>query len=229
MPDHGQAARAVTFLAAAKRWCCRKSGATASGRRGRCASSATTATSSRSGSRAAPGGRRPIDVPGGEWDGDRGPRLAECAATGRWFHRELEWQVDTLQLLRAGDWHSLWASWLPGFEPWGWYVNLQEPFRRSELGFRDDGPRIGRDRRGRPQLALEGRGRARDLRRERRLRPRAAAAPARRRAPRREEGRAERAALQRALARLASGPGLEAPRAGRAAGIASGGSVPAWR
>ena len=76
----------------------------------------------------------PIDVRGGEWDGDRGPRLAECAATGRWFHRELEWQVDTLQLLRAGDWHSLWASWLPGFKPWGWYVNLQEPFRRSELG-----------------------------------------------------------------------------------------------
>jgi protein associated with RNAse G/E len=22
----------------------------------------------------------------------------------------------------------------PGFEPWGWYVNLQEPFRRSGFG-----------------------------------------------------------------------------------------------
>jgi hypothetical protein len=51
------------------------------------------------------------------------------------FHRELEWETDRLQLLRAGDWHALWVSWLPGHEPWGCYVNLQEPFRRSALGF----------------------------------------------------------------------------------------------
>jgi hypothetical protein len=77
----------------------------------------------------------PIDVPGGEWHGDRGPRLARCAATGRWVHRELVWQIDTLQLLRAGEWHAVWISWLPDFEPWGWYVNLQQPFRRSGFGF----------------------------------------------------------------------------------------------
>ena len=37
--------------------------------------------------------------------------------------------------MRTGDWHSLWVSWLPGFQPWGWYVNLQQPFRRSAFGF----------------------------------------------------------------------------------------------
>ena len=79
--------------------------------------------------------RAPIDVPGGDWHGDRGPRLAECAASGHWHHRELVWEIDTLQLLRAGDWHAVWVSWRPGFEPWGWYVNLQQPFRRSKLGF----------------------------------------------------------------------------------------------
>ncbi len=43
--------------------------------------------------------------------------------------------MDTLVLLREGDWHALWVSWLPSGEHWGWYVNLQLPFRRTELGF----------------------------------------------------------------------------------------------
>ena len=77
----------------------------------------------------------PIDDPAREFDGDRGDRLAACAATGRWQHRELEWDVDTLVLMRAGDSHAIWVSWLASGEHWGWYVNLQEPFRRSEIGF----------------------------------------------------------------------------------------------
>jgi uncharacterized protein DUF402 len=77
----------------------------------------------------------PIDDPAREWDGDRGERLAGCAERGDWVFRELEWDVDTLMLMREGDWHGVWISWLPGFEAWDWYVNLQEPYRRTRLGF----------------------------------------------------------------------------------------------
>ena len=66
---------------------------------------------------------------------DRGERLADCALSGRWVFRDVEWDVDTLVLLREGPWHALWVSWLPSGEQWGWYVNLQRPFRRTELGF----------------------------------------------------------------------------------------------
>jgi len=37
--------------------------------------------------------------------------------------------------MRAGEWHALWTSWRPDGTHWGWYVNLQEPFRRTERGF----------------------------------------------------------------------------------------------
>jgi hypothetical protein len=79
--------------------------------------------------------RAPIDDPSREWDGDRGERLAECAASGCWTHRELVWDVDTLQLAEPGAWHAVWVSWLPDGEPYGWYVNLQRPLRRTQLGF----------------------------------------------------------------------------------------------
>lgn len=69
------------------------------------------------------------------WHEGRGGRLAECAAGGKWVFRDGEWDVDTLSLMRAGDWHALWVSWLRSGEHWGWYVNLQRPFRRTELGF----------------------------------------------------------------------------------------------
>lgn len=77
----------------------------------------------------------PIDDPAREWNGDRGERLADCALRGEWVHRELEWDVDTLSLMRPRAWHALWVSWLPSGEHWGWYVNLQRPFRRTALGF----------------------------------------------------------------------------------------------
>ena len=41
-----------------------------------------------------------------------------------------------LQLQRPGEMHAVWVFWTgPGREHAGWYVNLQEPFRRSSLGF----------------------------------------------------------------------------------------------
>jgi hypothetical protein len=79
--------------------------------------------------------RAPTSRPARPWNGNRGQRLAECAARGDWVFRDAEWDVDTLSLMRADDWHALWVSWLPSAEHLGWYVNLQEPFRRSRLGF----------------------------------------------------------------------------------------------
>jgi hypothetical protein len=66
---------------------------------------------------------------------NRGERLSTCAALGDWVFRDLEWDVSTLWLMREGDWHALWVSWHNGGEPLGWYVNLQEPFRRTRRGF----------------------------------------------------------------------------------------------
>lgn len=79
--------------------------------------------------------KAPTTPPGRAREEDRGERLAQCALHGDWIFRDAEWDVDTLVLLRAGDWHAVWVSWLPGGEHWGWYVNLQLPFRRTELGF----------------------------------------------------------------------------------------------
>lgn len=79
--------------------------------------------------------KAPTTPPTRERNGDRGVRLAECAALGDWVFRDLEWDVSILSLMREGDWHALWVSWLPSGEHWGWYVNLQKPYRRTALGF----------------------------------------------------------------------------------------------
>jgi hypothetical protein len=81
------------------------------------------------------GWKAPTTPPGRPREDDRGERLAECAARGDWVFRDADWDVDTLVLLREGAWHALWVSWLPSGEHWGWYVNLQLPFRRTKQGF----------------------------------------------------------------------------------------------
>jgi hypothetical protein len=64
----------------------------------------------------------------------RGERLAGCLARGEWDLVDSAWDVSTLWLLRPSDWHSVWVSYLPSWEQWGWYVNFQEPSRRTERG-----------------------------------------------------------------------------------------------
>jgi hypothetical protein len=66
----------------------------------------------------------------------RAERFVTSLRLGDWVFVEREWDVDTLQLLRPGDWHAVWVSWLPDGTHWGWYVNLQRPFERTSLGFR---------------------------------------------------------------------------------------------
>ncbi len=41
--------------------------------------------------------------------------------------------MNTLVLMREDDWHALWVSWLDDGAQWGWYVNLQQPYRRTAL------------------------------------------------------------------------------------------------
>lgn len=64
----------------------------------------------------------------------RGERLARCLARGDWLFTDSLWDVSTLWLLREGDWHAVWLSFLDGGEHWGWYINFQEPYRRTERG-----------------------------------------------------------------------------------------------
>jgi hypothetical protein len=79
--------------------------------------------------------RAPTNDPARAWHEDRGERLAACAASGEWSFRDGEWDVSTLWFMRERDWHAVWVSWLPDGTHWGWYVNLQTPYRRTALGF----------------------------------------------------------------------------------------------
>jgi hypothetical protein len=79
--------------------------------------------------------KAPTTPPTRAREASRGERLATCAALADWVFVDAVWDVSTLALMREGDWHALWVSWLDGARPWGWYVNLQKPYRRTEHGF----------------------------------------------------------------------------------------------
>ena len=65
----------------------------------------------------------------------RAVRLARCLTLGDWMFENAEWDVSTLTLMRAGDWHAVWVSWLEDGSHCGWYVNLQKPYLRTAKGF----------------------------------------------------------------------------------------------
>lgn len=48
-----------------------------------------------------------------------------------WVLGDFTWDVATLVLARAGDWHAVWVSWRESGEDWGWYVNFQRPFHQT--------------------------------------------------------------------------------------------------
>jgi len=60
--------------------------------------------------------------------------LAVCLETDTWALEDAAWDVSTLWLQRDADWHSTWVSFLESGEQWGWYVNFQEPSRRTARG-----------------------------------------------------------------------------------------------
>jgi Protein of unknown function (DUF402) len=79
--------------------------------------------------------KAPTTPPTRTREGTRGERLARCAALCDWVFVDAVWDVSTLWLMREGAWHAVWVSWRDGGEFWGWYVNLQEPYRRTARGF----------------------------------------------------------------------------------------------
>jgi predicted RNA-binding protein associated with RNAse of E/G family len=61
----------------------------------------------------------------------RGERIANRLEAGDWVLEDSAWDVSTLWLLRPEDWHAVWVSFKPGAVHWGWYLNFQEPARRT--------------------------------------------------------------------------------------------------
>lgn len=79
--------------------------------------------------------KRPVTPPGRTKHPDRGVRHATLLSQGDWVFEDAEWDVSTLVLVGVEDWSAIWLSWLDDGTQWGWYVNLQEPLRRTSRGF----------------------------------------------------------------------------------------------
>jgi predicted RNA-binding protein associated with RNAse of E/G family len=62
-----------------------------------------------------------------EWFADL---LSRCD----WELTDSVWDVSTLWIVGEGDWHSVWVSFRDNGEHFGYYINLQRPFRRSRAG-----------------------------------------------------------------------------------------------
>lgn len=55
---------------------------------------------------------------------------------GEWELVDSVWERwNALFLMVPGQWRATWLWWTPGWEFLGWYINLQEPIRRTPLGF----------------------------------------------------------------------------------------------
>jgi uncharacterized protein len=56
-------------------------------------------------------------------------------AAGTWPFSDWRWYGGRLMIWYRGDSHSTYASWSDEGEFLGWYVNLEEPWRETPLGF----------------------------------------------------------------------------------------------
>lgn len=55
---------------------------------------------------------------------------------GEWELVDSVWERwNALFLMVPGQWRATWVWWTPEWEFLGWYINLQEPIRRTPLGF----------------------------------------------------------------------------------------------
>lgn len=52
-----------------------------------------------------------------------------------WELKTVEWNVSTLWFMPSQSWYSVSLSWDIHGKHLGWYVNFQEPFHRTKLGF----------------------------------------------------------------------------------------------
>ena len=75
---------------------------------------------------------QPEGSPWGFGDGEHWPTI-----TGRHpYDGRIAWEGEgPLGVHRPGDHFAVWAYWgAPGRTFWGWYVNIQAPYRRTEIG-----------------------------------------------------------------------------------------------
>lgn len=77
----------------------------------------------------------PITPPTRDKAPTRAERVTALLDRGDWLLEDREWDVSTLWLVEPDRWHAVLVSWLPDGKHWGWYVNFQEPIRRTERGF----------------------------------------------------------------------------------------------
>ena len=76
----------------------------------------------------------PTTPPGRPRAPSRGERLARCLLDEKWVLVDHVWDVSTLMLTEPGALHATWVSFLEDGSHWGWYVNLQRRFTRSDSG-----------------------------------------------------------------------------------------------
>jgi hypothetical protein len=65
----------------------------------------------------------------------RGERLIISLALGDWVYTDATWDVSSLWFVEPGAKHCTWMSWDASGDQLGWYINLQEPFLRTDRGF----------------------------------------------------------------------------------------------
>jgi Protein of unknown function (DUF402) len=65
----------------------------------------------------------------------RGRHVAISELQDGWLHEEAEWYGGRLMLHERGASHSAYVRWGRDGEFLGWYVNLEEPWRETTLGF----------------------------------------------------------------------------------------------
>ncbi|HET7487520.1 MAG TPA: DUF402 domain-containing protein [Acidimicrobiales bacterium] len=76
----------------------------------------------------------PVTPPGRRDPGSRTQRIIENLDRCDWAYGDHVWDVSSLWIIRPGDSHAVWVSWLGGGGHLGWYVNLQRPYRRFGNG-----------------------------------------------------------------------------------------------
>lgn len=76
----------------------------------------------------------PHTPPGRDDPPVRKDRVIANLDRGDWVLGDHVWDVSSLWIVRPGDWHAVWVSWVGDREHLGWYVNLQMPFRRTAIG-----------------------------------------------------------------------------------------------
>lgn len=79
--------------------------------------------------------KAPTTPPTRKREATRGERFAASLALADWTYVDAVWDFSALMLMREADWHSVRVAWLDDGEHWGWYVNLEEPYRRTAHGF----------------------------------------------------------------------------------------------